>query len=393
MDREEVCWLITTKCNQKCKYCHSFLNIADLTYEENKEILMKLINMGITHITWSGGEALLYPNIISLVKVAKQYGIKNKLITNGSIIAYNEKMREILDYLDTITLSIDTIDDDINEKMGRGKNHFKEIKTVLDLLKEKNVKTKINTVVNRLTLNHIQGLGEFLNNNYKINEWRIFKFIPLREVAKENQKIFEITNEEFLSKQEMFQSFKNIENVKYRNDEDMESKYILITANGDIVRTINKEDVVIGNALKQNLNELLGIMSHNSKRDYLIDKIRVLVSYNDNTVLNRFVNTINNLDYAKVVATASNATDTYNKIIESKPDMVFSKFDLDTIKKCEEKLEQNTPIFNLIENDINDNDLEQALKISGKKINSLVSEPYEDMITGILKDYKEYLYK
>lgn len=266
----------------------------------------------------------LYPNIINLVKIAKQYGIKNKLITNGSIIAYNEKMRGILDYLDTITLSIDTIDDDINEKMGRGKNHFEEIKTVLDLLKEKNIKIKINTVVNRMNLNHIQGLGEILNNNYKINEWRIFKFIPLREVAKENQKIFEITNEEFLSKQEMFQSFKNIENVKYRNDEDMESKYILITANGDIVRTINKEDVVIGNALKQNLNELLEIMSHNSKRDYLIDKIRVLVSYNDNTVLNRLVNTINKLNYAKVVATASNTTDTYNKIIESKPDMVFS---------------------------------------------------------------------
>ena len=134
-------------------------------------------------------------------------------------------------------------------------------------------------------------------------------------------------------------------------------------------------------------------MSHNSKRDYLIDKIRVLVSYNDNTVLKRFVNTINNLDYAKVVATASNATDTYNKIIESKPDMVFTKFDLDIIKKSEEKLEQNTPVFNLIENDIDDNDLEQAIKISGKKISSLVSEPYEDMITGILKDYKEYLYK
>ena len=191
----------------------------------------------------------------------------------------------------------------------------------------------------------------------------------------------------------MFQSFKNIENVKYRNDEDMESKYILITANGDIVRTINKEDVVIGNALKQNLNELLEIMSHNSKRDYLIDKIRVLVSYNDNTVLNRLVNTINKLNYAKVVATASNTTDTYNKIIESKPDMVFSKFDLDVIKKAEEKLEQNAPVFNLIETNIDYNDLQQALKISGKKINSLVSEPYEDRIIGILKDYKEYLYK
>ena len=35
-----------------------------------------------------------------------------------------------------VYFSIDTIDDDINEKMGRGKNHFKEIKTVLQKSEE-----------------------------------------------------------------------------------------------------------------------------------------------------------------------------------------------------------------------------------------------------------------
>ena len=394
MEKREVCWLITTRCNQHCKYCHSFLNISELSYEENKEILMKLIRAGVNYITWSGGEALLYPNILDLLKIAKQYGVKSKLITNGAIFAHNQKMREALEYLDTITLSIDTTDDTINEQMGRGKNHFEEIREVLDILKDKKIKIKINTVVNRLNINHLEGLGEFLNNNNcKITEWRIFKFIPLREVAKENQKIFEITKEEFESTKKIFQNYKNISNIKYRNDEDMESKYNLITANGDIVRTINKKDVVLGNALELDLNKIVEIMNSDFNRDYLKDKIKVLVSHNNKDIVNRFINTINKLDYAKVVATSNNAADTYSKILDLRPDMVFTKFDINLIKKSEEKLEQNVPAFNLIENQIEDKDLLNAINIGGNKINALVREPYEERIKNILQDYREYIYK
>lgn len=394
MKKREVCWLITTRCNQKCAYCHGFRNIPELSFEENKEVLMKLIRAGVNYITFSGGEALLYPNIVDLLKIARQYGVKSKLITNGSLIANNEKMREVLDYLDTITLSLDTINDDINEQMGRGRNHFTEIKEVLDILKDKDIRIKINTVVTKLNINYIEELGEFLNSNYKINEWRIFRFAPLRELAKENQEKFEITDEQFKSTKEIFQkNYKNIGKVNYRDNDDMESKYNLVTANGDIVRTINKKDVVIGNALKQGVDEIVKIMNEDFDRDYLKDKIKVLVSYDDKNVLNRFVNAINNLEYAEVVATASNSLDTYNKIMELRPDMIFSKFDLDVIKKAEEKLEQNAPVFNFIESNIDDNNLQQAFKVSGNKINALVKEPFEERLENILKDYKEYIYK
>ena len=109
MQNKEVCWNITTRCNQNCQYCHRFLNLSELSFEENKQILENLIKSGITSITWTGGEALLYPNLIELLKIAKKYGIKNKLITNGAILANNREMREVLKQLDSITLSIDSI--------------------------------------------------------------------------------------------------------------------------------------------------------------------------------------------------------------------------------------------------------------------------------------------
>ena len=394
MKKREVCWLITTRCNQKCAYCHGFRNIPELSLEENKEVLMKLIRAGVNYITFSGGEALLYPNIIELLKIAKQNGVKSKLITNGSIIANNEKMREAINYLDTITLSLDTINDDINEQMGRGKNHFAEIKKVLDILNGKNIRIKINTVVTKLNIDYIEELGEFLNSNYKINEWRIFRFAPLRELAKENEEKFEITDEQFESTKEIFQkNYKNIGKVNYRDNDDMESKYNLVTANGNIVRTINKKDVVIGNALNQGVNEIVKIMNEDYNRNYLKDKIKVLVSYDNDNILNRLVNTINNIDYAEVVATAKNSEETFNKIMDKRPDMVFSKFDINVIKKSEEKLEQNAPVFNLIENDIGLKDFQNAMRVSGNKINALVREPFEERVEGILKDYKEYINK
>lgn len=256
MQEKEICWNITTKCNQNCRYCHRFLNIKDLTYEENEKILDNLIKDKVANITWTGGEALLYPNIIGLVKKAKENGIKNKLITNGMLLAQNDEIKEICDYLDSLTLSIDSVDNKINADLGRGENHYSNIKTILEYVKNKELKVNINTVVSKKNIDQLEELGNFLNR-YKINSWRIFQFMPLRETAKKNKEQFEIPNIEFEKRKSVFQKFENIGRVDYRQEKDMEDKYVLLVANGDIIRTENGKDVKKGNALYQNLMQFM----------------------------------------------------------------------------------------------------------------------------------------
>ncbi len=256
MQEKEICWNITTKCNQNCRYCHRFLNIKDLTYEENEKILDNLIKDKVANITWTGGEALLYPNIIGLVKKAKENGIKNKLITNGMLLAQNDEIKEICDYLDSLTLSIDSVDNKINADLGRGENHYSNIKTILEYVKNKELKVNINTVVSKKNMDQLEELGNFLNR-YKINSWRIFQFMPLRETAKKNKEQFEISNIEFEKRKSVFQKFENIGRVDYRQEKDMEDKYVLLVANGDIIRTENGKDVKKGNALYQNLMQFM----------------------------------------------------------------------------------------------------------------------------------------
>ena len=391
MQKKRVCWNITTKCNQNCKYCHRFLGINDLTYEENKKILNNLIKDGVNNITWTGGEALLYPNLKELLKISQENGIKNKLITNGMVLAQNEHMREILDYLDSLTLSLDTINDDTNEELGRGRNHFEEVKTILDYVKGKSLKININTVVSKKNINEMEQLGEFLNN-YNISKWKFFKFMPLRETAERNKDEFAITDAEFEKTRNAFRHFGNIGETDFRQEKDMEDKYTLLIANGDIIKTEHGIDVKKGNALYQNPVEFMYELEENRMK-----KIKILIAHNNEEIRNKIADTIKGLDYVELVDTAADGKETYNKIIESKPEMVFAKMNLDNMdsmeimRKSKESLKDDVPIFNIITSDtVSDEYMQTAYNLMGRNLNTFVSEPINNMeIDNIMKGYKE----
>lgn len=382
--KNKVCWKITTKCNQGCKYCFGFNNIEDLSFEDNKKVLENLINNKITHITWTGGEAVLYPRVNELMKLSKERGVINKLVTNGIFIAENdtEYVEDILNNLDEINLSIDSTDNNINVLLGKKDNHLEIIKKVLEKTKNKKIKVGINTVITNKSIEKLEELGEFLNN-YKIKKWKFLKFMPIRERALENKDLFEVTESELENKVKQLREYENIKVVEYKKQSEFE-KSIVVLPNADIIQTQNGKDIYLGNALNQDLINF-------SRR------IRTLVAHNDEKIRNAIVESIKNLDYVEVIGTAINGIETYNKIVELRPEMVFSKYNfenmngLDLMRKSEESLEKDLPVFNIIVDKIPDNELKEALDITNNGINALVREPYNDRAIEIMEVYKNNL--
>lgn len=390
MIKNKVCWKITVKCNQNCKYCYGFKNIKDLSLEDNIKVLDAIVRRGLTHITWTGGEAVLYPYFRELLQASIEKGIHNKLVTNGIYIANNdnEYVEYLLDNLEEINLSIDSVSNDINVQLGKANNHLEIIKAVLDKTKNKAIKVGINTVVSSKNIYKLSELGKFLNQ-YKIFKWKFLKFMPIRETAVENKSQFEVDEQELIKQVNNLPKFENIETVLYKEQKEFE-KSIVVLPNADVIRTDNSVDLFFGNALDEN-TLILGWGSN-------MNKIKTLIAYDDEEIKNRIYNILNKIKDVQVVATTKSAEDTYNKIIKFQPQMVFAKYDfntnmngLDIIRQLKETLDSKVPVFNLIATNMPKEDFLEAKRIIGDKMNTVIKEHTEARYTDIIEDYKAYI--
>ena len=128
------------------------------------------------------------------------------------------------------------------------------------------------------------------------------------------------------------------------------------------------------------------------------DKIRTVIGCDDKEE-NEITSILNKIEDVEIVAVAKNANDTCKKIIELKPEMVFTKFNfendnmngLDIIKKSKEVLNDEVPVFNIIAHDISKDDFLEARNEIGDKMNTIIREQTENRYNGIIEDYKDYL--
>ena len=253
MKKRSVCWNITSRCNENCKFCYRILTEKENDIEKNKKILEVLAKLSVDKISWTGGEALLYPNLIELLKISKSYGIINNLLTNGKLLS-EEKIIELEPYLDYITLSYDSNNSDTYKIMGRGERHGINVIKALDFIQENdiNVKIKINTLVSEINKNEITDIGKTLEK-YIIERWRLFKFMPLRNCAISNSINFEISNEEF---RQVISNVKDLYGkhiqISERNEDKIQSDYLLINSVGDFIITENMKDKKIYNIEEEN---------------------------------------------------------------------------------------------------------------------------------------------
>lgn len=264
-----ICWNITNKCNENCKFCYRKI-CDDNSLEENKKIFDNISQIRIDKITFSGGEPLLYEDLFKLADYikCKNPEIKLSLTTNGQMIN-DELFNKIVNTFDWISFSIDSSNINVNDEIGRGKNHLEKIVSLLDKFNNK-IKLKINTVANKYNIDDLENIYNIISK-YQISRWKIFRFYPLRK-GKENQNLFYLNDSESQLVEEYVlrkQSENSKIKIHYNNLNEFTTSYFNIYPDGSIE---NNKDENIGNLLCDDISTILNIkqkelINHNLRKN------------------------------------------------------------------------------------------------------------------------------
>lgn len=249
-----ICWNITSKCNQKCKFCYR-KHCKDNTLSQNKKIFDNLSQIKIDKITFSGGEPLMYEELFELVDYirSKNSNIVLSITTNGKKID-DTILNKIIKKFDWITFSIDSLNETINEEIGRGQEHSEKI---IQLLKKCNnkIKIKINTVASKYNINDLEDIYKTISR-YNISRWKILVFWSLRN-AKTNEDMFKLNDSQIKSISK-FVNKKNKEKLSMKihfNDfNEFTTSYFTVYSDGSVENMKNEE---VGNLLNNDISEIL----------------------------------------------------------------------------------------------------------------------------------------
>tara|TARA_Y100000389_G_scaffold143411_1_gene141658 strand:- start:5830 stop:6855 length:1026 start_codon:yes stop_codon:yes gene_type:complete len=199
---------VTDRCNYRCSYCmpsdifnKDYNYIAHdkiLSYEEIISICSILKKVGLKKIRITGGEPLLRKNIDKLIMNLKtQTKIDHiSMTTNGSLLT-DEKLSNLKSSgLDSITLSLDTLDINKINKINGAKKQF-DIQAVLKGIEKYFNKVKTNTVVIRgVNDNEVLDIIKIMKDMKseirfiefmdvgESNDWNLEKVVPSRDLLR-----------------------------------------------------------------------------------------------------------------------------------------------------------------------------------------------------------------
>jgi hypothetical protein len=166
---------ITNTCSMRCKMCynwrmkdslltlskkHWIKTVKDLSKLKESEILLNII----------GGEPLEIPYVFDIINIASKNNIKTSLTTNAYNIDKNLVDKIRLSGLDTLCISLDSLDPNIHDYYRGKKGVFKKVMSTIDMFsKIKGPEIIIQTIIMDKNLNDLPKIVKWANNHKTIN--------------------------------------------------------------------------------------------------------------------------------------------------------------------------------------------------------------------------------
>jgi MoaA/NifB/PqqE/SkfB family radical SAM enzyme len=168
---------ISYACGNNCIFCseNNQLNrFKDIFVNKDTvfETLGKATGEGISHVSFTGGEPTLHPDLVEILMFAKSCGLKTYLSSNGSSFASKSFCRRVLPYIDEVCLSIHGPYARIHNTHTSNPESFKKLKSAfINIENSPNPVTMFsNTVITPYNINFLIKIAEFVSQFNRLKQ-------------------------------------------------------------------------------------------------------------------------------------------------------------------------------------------------------------------------------
>jgi len=163
-------WALTYRCNQRCLYCQwSKVSAEEVSTDEARDIIKKLVCLKTRRINLTGGEPLLREDIFELIDEMKKAGIFVCLNSNGVLLPDNIKRLKTLNLLNLSFEGPQEIHDAI-----RGKGAYKAVIAAIGAAKKAGINVKLTAYVNRY---NAAGIDHLIKLAYELGVKLTFQLV------------------------------------------------------------------------------------------------------------------------------------------------------------------------------------------------------------------------
>ncbi|RBP35945.1 radical SAM protein [Garciella nitratireducens] len=179
-------WEITGECHSSCLYCSGgFPRVTnELKLEDKINLAKEISSMKVFMVSISGGEPLIKKDLLEIIPIFLENNVSVMVCTSGFNINY-DILKKLLSMKGiAFNISIDSIDEEINDFQRGRKGALKEaIKTVEYIRKHEMSHTfiSIESVVTKKNYTCMDNLVSYFSENYSVDEIRIQPMIPMNK--------------------------------------------------------------------------------------------------------------------------------------------------------------------------------------------------------------------
>ncbi|MGC8658879.1 MAG: 12,18-didecarboxysiroheme deacetylase [Desulfomonilaceae bacterium] len=160
-----VVWNVTRRCNLKCIHCYSHSENKnysnELTTEQGMRLIDDLASFGSPVVLFSGGEPLIRPDILKLIRHATSSGMRAVLSTNGTLIdeSIAGKLQDI--GLSYVGISLDGLEK-VHDSFRGVQGTFERVLRAIGNCKAVGLKVGLRFTINRRNYEEIDGVFDLL---------------------------------------------------------------------------------------------------------------------------------------------------------------------------------------------------------------------------------------